>query len=199
MEPARYRLKDKHYINVPGTEWEQRELNTTTKKQVRKVYEVPAYLDPDAQSDWNYPGVIIVASEVNEMYPNDIIFLGDPTPDMEPLNPAAKERVRQVKDKWVHPINTLSGTYGEGMLADLQRMLATRQQETGAKPNVLVDQLTKQVEALQAQVGMLTSLLKDRVNPGPAIESGGTSELEAQPLPLPPRGAAAVAGASRRI
>jgi hypothetical protein len=39
---ARFRLKDKHYLHVlPGTEWEQKELDQVTGKQARKVYLVP--------------------------------------------------------------------------------------------------------------------------------------------------------------
>jgi len=52
---ARYRLKDKHYLNVTidgqPTEWEHKEQSQATGKEIRKRYLVPTLLNPDDRSD----------------------------------------------------------------------------------------------------------------------------------------------------
>ena len=51
---ARWRLTAKHYLTVPGIEWEQKETNRDTGRQMTKKYPVPLFLDPDDPADQNY-------------------------------------------------------------------------------------------------------------------------------------------------
>jgi hypothetical protein len=106
---ARFRLTGKHYLKVsdPPCEWEQKEWNQTTGKQARKVYPVPMYLDPDNPGDCNYPGEIIVATKREAAYPRDIIFIGLPTTEMEPLDPEATKLSTEAKKRGEHPIESL--------------------------------------------------------------------------------------------
>lgn len=101
---ARWKLMQKHYIKVPGTTWEYRETGNTGR-QVRKVLEVPMYLDPDDPADQNYKadGLIIIAHSEDDRYPKDIIFIGDPTPDMIPLDTEAKEITARFQEAWGKP------------------------------------------------------------------------------------------------
>jgi len=68
-----------------------------TGKPVRKMYKVPKHLDPRLEDDWthrpennNMDGEIIVCWEGKGL-PRDIIFEGNPTPGMLPLDDEAKE------------------------------------------------------------------------------------------------------------
>lgn len=149
---ARFRLRGKHYLNVPGTEWEQKELDQATGKQARKIYPVPMFLDPAEPADCNYPGEIIVATEISKGNGRDIVFLGDPTPDMEPLDDEAEALVESLKHKWVHPIESLSGTYGESLMGMFQSEIAKLQSNTGAAPNDIITKMQRQIEELQKQV-----------------------------------------------
>lgn len=102
---ARFLLKDKHYLNVPGTQWEQTEFNQATKKQARHLYNVHLFLDPEDSSMWNYPEQIIVSTKADPAHPRDIVFVGSPTPDMEPLDEEANLLLRKVLAKSVQPMS----------------------------------------------------------------------------------------------
>src|SRR6266705_2613092 len=107
---ARWRLLTGHYLNVEGTEWEYKETDRNTGKQARKVFAVPLFMDPNDPSDHNYPGEIIVANIADRAFARDIIFLGDPTPDMEPLDAEAEAISESLAPKWTHPIESLPDT-----------------------------------------------------------------------------------------
>ena len=155
---ARWRLTAPHYINVPGTEWEYKETNRDTGRQARKVFEVPLHLDPDMPSDQNYPGEVIVCHE-GKGQGRDIVFLGEPTPDMEPVDDEARELSESLKHKWVHPIESLSstGNFGDGLIEAFQKQMAQIMagQNTSTKG---ID--PAEFAKLQAQVMELTSQLK---------------------------------------
>jgi len=85
----RYKLKKPHYLDVPGTEWEQNEIGPNNR-QIRHRYKVHTYLDPEDPTCQNYPGVVIVASEANPLYPFDYVFVGSPTSEMDPLDAEGK-------------------------------------------------------------------------------------------------------------
>lgn len=92
---ARWKLTEKHYLNVPGTRWELQQVDRSTGRQVRKSFEVPRYFDPEDESDWNrregFDGYISVCHEgKGHEDGRDIVFLGDPTPGMLPLDAEAK-------------------------------------------------------------------------------------------------------------
>lgn len=103
---ARWKLQVAHYLRVPGTAWEQVETDRETGRQRRKAYPVPMLLDPKDPQCWSHrpgqghvtkggsswdEGQIIVAYEGKTNDSRDIIFEGDPTPDMDPLDDEARE------------------------------------------------------------------------------------------------------------
>lgn len=137
---ARWRLTQKHYINVAGTEWEYKEI-TNSGRQVKKVFEVPLYLDPDSPADHNYPGEIIISNGKGAL-PKDHIYTGPPGPDMAPLDEEAQALSDAESPKWVHPI--------EGLDADLGAFKAS-QQASGMVPKAEFDTLKALVEQLAAQ------------------------------------------------
>ena len=122
---ARWRLVEAHYLNVQmpdgeRVEWEYQETNRINGKSVRKRYDVPMLLDPKDRSCWNYPEEIIVS---NKPGGNDIVYVGPPTPGMEPLNDEAERITHAESPKWAHPINDMGSTYGEDLFQKLTRQL----------------------------------------------------------------------------
>lgn len=137
MEAPRWRLQEPHYLNVPGTEYDYKEMNQTTRKQVRKVFPVPLLLDPKEPTDWNYPDEIIVAHEVEGAHniPRDIIFVGPPTLSMEPLNQAAVELSHKVLKTSKHPMDSLPANGStEDILALLTKQLDAIVSKAGGYP-----------------------------------------------------------------
>lgn len=154
---ARFRLRGKHYINVvfPQAEWEHKELDEVTKREKRKRYLVPTYLNPEEPGDCNYPGEIIVSTKEERQYARDYVFSGPPTPDMEPLDEEAEALLKEASKAWAHPIESLSGTYGDTALqafeAQIVALLAKKGSEAAAP--VAASAVSKEdFEALQAQV-----------------------------------------------
>ena len=164
---ARWYLRNAHYLNVPGTEWEQKETNRETGKQARKIYHVPLLLDPENPADQNYPseGMVIVCHEGKGM-PRDITFIGKPTPDMEPLDDEARAISEAESKNWIHPIESLDGTYGESLVKQFERMMADMVQRQGpvsqtASPDTAA--LLKRIDELATQVAMLTATREEKV------------------------------------
>lgn len=155
---ARWRLMQPHYLNVPGTEWEYKEVDRTSGKQGRKVYVVPLHLHPENPSDHNYPGEIIVG-QGKTASPKDIIFIGEPTPDMEPLDDEAQKITDACKPKWQHPIESLPGNYSASLISNLEKQIAQAiagqpKVENVSAKGVSVDDFAKlqeQVAALMAR------------------------------------------------
>ncbi len=94
---ARWKLTEPHYLSVPSERWEHTTTDSRTGKPVRKMYKVPKHLDPRLEDDWNYrpennnmDGEIIVCWEGKGLS-RDIIFEGNPTPGMLPIDDEAKE------------------------------------------------------------------------------------------------------------
>lgn len=125
---ARWRLTQPHYLAVPGTEWEYKETDRETGRQARKVFEVPLHLDPGNAADWNYRDqeAIIVTNKFDPAFRKDLLFVGDPTPDMDPLDDEAQEITDTLRNsgRWTHPIDSLNMNYSQSVLSDFERQLA---------------------------------------------------------------------------
>jgi hypothetical protein len=161
---ARYRLNTGHYINAlqwdgAPTEWEYTEQSLVNNRMVRRRFKVPMLLDPRDTTCCNYPGEIIVASKADPRYPQDIIFEGEPTPDMTPLDDEAIAEVERLSSKWIHPIESLPGNFTQSLLDTLEKQLssvASRAPMPSANPvstngidNELLKQLAKKVADLE--------------------------------------------------
>lgn len=155
---ARWRLLNPHYLNVPGTEWEYTEQNRNGK-QARVRFPVGLFLNPDDPNDHNYPGEIIVAQGAHPNK-NDIIFVGPPTPDMEPLDDEAEKISEEWKGKWSHPIESLSGygDYSQSLFTQFEKELTSAiQRVSGTTPKVQNSSVNAvEFEALKKQVAELT-------------------------------------------
>lgn len=109
---ARWRLRNAHYLNVVSRygekiEWEYSETSRDTGRRARKLFPVPLMMDPNNAADFNYPGEIIVCMP-GKGQGEDVEFLGEPTPEMEPLDEEAEAISASLRSKWEHPIDSLA-------------------------------------------------------------------------------------------
>jgi hypothetical protein len=157
-----------HYINVPtlpdGTrvEWEHKETNRESGRAVRKLYQVPMFLNPEDPGDCNYPGELIVSQQAEgaHFFRQDYLFVGPPTRDMEPLNEAAEAISDQHRARWVNPIETLpaNGGMNEQEMAFMQNMMATFAKQIGAQQQPVVDNTSVPRESYDALMERLAKL-----------------------------------------
>src|SRR6266404_1239640 len=156
---ARWRLITGHYLNVlldgQSVEWEYKEVDRNTGKQGRKVFPVPMLMDPNDPADHNNPDGIIVCHE-GKGERRDTVFIGDPTPDMEPYDEEAEVISASLRQKWEHPIESLPSTMSDGESAFMAKLMeAMGQQKPAANASVSVEQyneLKSLVEDLKAQI-----------------------------------------------
>lgn len=155
---ARWKLTAKHYLPVEGTEWEYKETDRNTGRQVRRVFEVPLYLDPDNPGDHTdrQEGIIVVSNGNGNM-PRDIIFRGEPTPDMKPLDDEAEEISRACAAKWVHPIESLEGQgFSQSLLSTFEKQIAeVMAGKPTAQPVSVSGVDPKEFEAMKQQMAAL--------------------------------------------
>lgn len=172
-EAARWRLTNPHYLNVEtlpdGTdvEWESKETSRENGRTIRKTYKVPMLLTPTEPGDCNYPGEIIVANAHSVAYPQDIVFHGNPTPEMEPLNDEAKDISDGMRAKWDHPIDSLPANGGmntqeQAFFESMMKAFATQ----ASIPNTSVPK--EEYDALKERLAKLEALIAKQ--PAPTAE-----------------------------
>lgn len=161
---ARWRLAAPHYLNTPGTGWEYKENNRTTGKPTRKVFPVPQFLHPEDPSDWNWTydkdsGEIIVCHE-GLGHEKDIIFIGDPTPDMIPLDDEAKAISSKLEKRWDRKLSDMPESgYTGVLLEDLGRKLADATATNSTGGSAAMDKLLETMNAMMEQNAKLITAL----------------------------------------
>ncbi len=163
---ARWKLTEKHYLNVKGVEWEQIETAQDTGDQIRHRHQVPLYLDPEDQGilkRWGQGGELIVSNGTNPL-PKDVVFTGPPTPAMEPIDDEARDLSDAARPGWVHPIESMPGQgFNDNLLQALTKQLAEAMtSRPPVAPVIGIDpgefaKLQEQVAALMAQNAELKS------------------------------------------
>lgn len=178
---ARWMLIEPHYLNVAGTEWEYTEQERGTGKQIRRKFTVPRYLHPEDPNDWTeksynnlgqpVEGKVIV-SDGNGAQPMDIIFTGDPTPNMLPLDDDAKAVSARYAANWSAPAEGFTLTHSQSLLDNLERKLALVQAQQPAPASQGMEQLMAAIAAMMKQNGDLITVLAGGgvVNPTGANE-----------------------------
>lgn len=192
---ARWRLTAAHYLNVEGVEWDYVERDQKTNRQRRVHFKVPLHLDPNDPSDHNdKANEWIIVSDGNNPQPRDIIFIGPPTPDMEPMDAEAEAITAQHRVTWdaTHPINSLasnSGGYSQSLLEKFQGEFEAKLKQSGGTyptnspyakgidPSAF-EALQTQVAELAKQNSQLIEMLQSQMRSGvaPAIERDFASE-----------------------
>lgn len=203
---ARWRLTAPHYLFVTyhpsytggdnKVEWEYGEQDRVTGRMLRKRYRVPLELNTKDEGGANYPGQgYIVSNRQDPAYPNDIVFEGDPTLDMIPLDTEAERISAHVNENRNHPIeglpNELSGDFSERLLAYLEKQLDAASQGRAAQPVSLkgADQaILARLEALEKQNLELQAKLAgvERPEDLDPLPADGQEELPLNPPPVKP-------------
>lgn len=134
---ARWKLMTAHYLNTPGEEWEYQETDRKTGRPKRTKFAVPRYLDPRDPTCWterwgnkdNEEGEIIVCWE-GQGNAHDIVFVGDPTPDMVPVDDEAREISATFEARWNFQPENADTDFSQSLVDKFQSELA----EIQAKP-----------------------------------------------------------------
>ena len=108
---ARWKLACNHYIRtVKPTKWRYTETDQSTGETIEKEYDVPRLLDIKDPKCWSkrwgpdahfMEGEVIVC-QPGKGQPGDWEFLGDPTPDMIPLDEEAEAISATYTDRWAY-------------------------------------------------------------------------------------------------
>lgn len=179
---ARWRLMTPHYLFTnPPTEWEQKETDRETGEERRVRYVVPKLLDTNDPKLYNSPDGIIISDGKGQKERRDYVFLGDPTPDMEPVDEEAEKISASFRARWQHPIDSLPGQMGEDLIRSLEAKMSQLLLAGQAQPPQPVSAgavSATDFKALQEQVAQLMAR---------------NAELESRP-----QGAATGGGAVRR-
>lgn len=171
---ARWRLNTAHYLWVPGTEWEYTEVSRDTGRQARTRFKVCLLLNPNDPADWKQrnQGEITVCHEGKGNDRQDYPFIGDPTPDMEPLDDEAQAITDSLAKSWIHPIESLPGqgdAYGENIARIFEKQLSDLVNKIGipkAPENVSAGMVTQaQFDELKKQLDTILAAQSAPVEP----------------------------------
>lgn len=157
---ARWKLMVSHYLNVDGEEWEYIEQDRTTKRPKRVKFKVPRLLDPNDPACWTQTwgskgdedGEIIVCFP-GKGESSDLVFYGEPTPDMSPVDSEAKEISASYEARWSFRPEDSAGQYSQSLVDKFQTQLAQAQ----AKPQTVE---VAGLADLVAQIGALVASTK---------------------------------------
>ena len=156
---ARWRLTAPHYLQTRGIEYEYRETDTETGMQARKTYAVPILLDPNVPGNSHRPPnhgkTDYIVCHEGKGLPRDIILVGDPTPDMEPLDDEARAISESFADRWKHPIDSIGNEdYGAVISRSLEAQITELMRRAGGAVSSFGPTMD-QFAALQEQVAAL--------------------------------------------
>jgi hypothetical protein len=172
-------LTEAHYLNVPDNLWEQQITDRATGRPIRKQFPVPLHLDPNMESDWNYreqvgqhvvDGKIIVCHR-GKGEPKDIVFVGDPTPGMLPLDDEA--RVITAKFSWTPTQGLEPNQQAESYTNKLLIDLSTTMEQVKATPQIpgLAEFMKSMSEIMAQQTALLGVALKNPIA-APGLAAG---------------------------
>jgi len=158
---ARWKLKTPHYLMVPNTRWEYVENSRVNGRPERKLFDVPRYLHPEDPQDWNWKydrdsGDIIVCYEgKGDPSGKDLVFTGNPTPDMEPLDEEAKEITTRTVRPMLMGVENERG-YAGNVLEELSMKLA---EAMTSNPSGSMEKLLETMNKMMEQNAMLIAAL----------------------------------------
>jgi len=154
---ARWKLMTPHYLNVDDEEWEYQETDRQTGRPRRTKFRVPRLLDPRDPSSWtkrwgrkdDEDGEVIVCWE-GKGDSTDIVFHGDPTPDMQPVDSEAEEISAGFAELWRYKPEG-NETYSQSLIDRFQEQLAEKTSAAAEVPGLadLTSAIGKLVETNQ--------------------------------------------------
>lgn len=125
------------------------------------------YLDPDDPSLCNYPGEIIVSTKEDPAFPKDIVFVGKPSFDMEPID----DEAHTILAKMTQPIHPMS----EAALPTIGPA------PSEARP----DPLAEMRQMMAEMRGQITDLVGQNEALRQRLATKETAELNPPPAPTP--------------
>lgn len=191
---ARWKLTEKHYLKVPGTRWEFQTVDRNTGRPMRKTFEVPLYLDPEDKDCWNNRGVgmyedgFITVAHAGKGEAHDIIFVGNPTPGMLPIDDEAV--AISAKFNWT-PTQGLDQESQENshqnrlLLGLIDQMAEAQTKAMQPKMPAGMEQLITVLTQMMSQQGQLIAALAAGRAPAPEIDTQGEEQVidDLEPLP----------------
>lgn len=182
---ARWRLITGHHLYIKGIEWEYKEVDRTTGKQIRRTFPVPQHLDPNEPSDWTHKegkdaGYICVCLP-GKGEAKDLEFFSDPkysrdgqpTPDMEPLDDEAKAITAKLEEVWKRgPVLDSDAPFAAGLVEQWQKDLAKLQVNS---------QPAAQIEGISELLGAITAMMKQNQDMMMLIAGPKLAEAKADP------------------
>lgn len=188
---ARWRLRNPHYLNIlnpktgRSTEWEYQETDQFSGETDRQVFAVPKLLDTADPKCFNYPGQIIVClADVEGKKrgePADIVFFGEPTPEMQPFDEEAEQISASMQGKWTHPIDTLpvNGGMNANESAFMEQMMAAFAKIAGGGiAPVSAGPTAEEFAAMKAQLDEMRAIMSN-ATPSSPIPAKPTAERRA--------------------
>lgn len=158
---ARWKLMVNHYLNVEGTKWEYTETDRITGRPKRTQFSVPRYLDILDPSDWTNrvgdTGEIIVSDGKGMVGPKDIVFVGEPTPDMEPVDDEARKISNSYADQWRRGADAMvSGkSYADEIMDKLHDKMDDLSKVAQAPPKVQIEGLDEVMKMMAQTMAAL--------------------------------------------
>jgi hypothetical protein len=168
---ARWQLRHNHYLPVEGVFYEHVETANSTGESVRMRYPVPRYLDITDPKCWTefihgpdgkpVDGKVVICNGVGAKG-RDIIYKGDPTPDMDPLDDEAREISDSFRERWsVQSFDVPGQSYAEKILIEMQSKSVDEAQPSKAQFNQLLEQNAAMIQALTRVAQSLAPLSEE--------------------------------------
>lgn len=153
---ARWRLQTPHYLKIPGTKWELKQQDRDSGEEERVQFDVPRYLHPENPRDCRSPEGCVVA--YSNQRRGDWLFIGDPTPDMEPLDEEAERISDRLRPTWINAIDDLpaQGGYGDALAEKFERAITDAMSRVAAPKDQTIEMLLAKVAELAAKVEELS-------------------------------------------
>lgn len=131
---ARWELANAHYLKVEEPcEWEHNETNLVTGKANRQRFPVPMYLEK---------GTNVCHGRGSR---GDVTFIGDPTPDMIPLDDEAQTISDSFQQHWSFKPDSVGEEYSQSLIKEMaDKMTQPVQIEGIAELVTAVGAMTKQ-------------------------------------------------------
>jgi hypothetical protein len=130
------------------------------------TYPVPLFLHPESPNDWNYQdsrnddGEIIVCHEGKGL-PKDIVFIGDPTPGMLPLDEEAEAITAKFGKNWTPTAGlddqSQSNSFSQKLLLGMLDQMSDVQTKAAAAP--MAPGFEKFMEMMSAMMAQQTQIL----------------------------------------
>jgi hypothetical protein len=168
---ARWQLRHNHYLPVEGVFYEHTETANSTGETVRMRFPVPRYLDIADPKCWTefvhgpdgkpVDGKVIVCNGTGAKG-RDIIYRGEPTPDMDPLDDEARAISESFREKWsVQSFDVPGQSYAEKILIEMQSKSVDDAQPSKAQFNQLLEQNAAMIAALTKMASSFAPVEED--------------------------------------